>query len=139
MAVITARMKGWETESFRDKWFFHHRHLGTAERGVVASAFAYGQKDYYLGGHPLWELCRVAYRMNKAPFIVSGAALGLGYFWALVRRAPRPVSSELMAFHRKEQLTKLRAILRTLVKFRRVDSFTVDAKRSKVISPGHRS
>jgi glycosyltransferase involved in cell wall biosynthesis len=125
MAVITARMKGWETESFREKWFFHHRHLGTAGRGVVASAFVYGQKDYYLGGHPLWEACRVIYRMTKAPFIVSGAALGLGYFWALVKSAPRPVSSELMAFHRKEQLTKLRAILRTLVRLRRVDNFNV--------------
>ena len=52
MAVTTARMKGWKTESFREKWFFHYRHLGTAERGVLASAFSYGEKDYYLGGHP---------------------------------------------------------------------------------------
>lgn len=125
MAVITARMKGWETESFREKWFFHYRPLGTAERGVIASAFVYGQKDYYLGGHPLWELCRVAYRMTKPPFIVSGAALGLGYFWTLVRRAPRPVSSELMAFHRKEQMTKLRAIFKSLVRLKRVDNFNL--------------
>jgi biofilm PGA synthesis N-glycosyltransferase PgaC len=125
MAVITARMKGWETESFREKWFFHHRHLGTAERGVVASAFAYGQKDYYLGGHPLWELCRVAYRMTKTPFIVAGAALGLGYLCALVRRAPRPVSSRLMAFHRKEQMTKLRVILKSIARFKRIDNFNL--------------
>jgi glycosyltransferase involved in cell wall biosynthesis len=131
MAVITARMKGWETESFREKWFFHHRHLGTAERSVVTSAFDYGQKDYYLGGHPLWELCRVAYRMMKPPFLVSGVALGLGYFWALARRAPRPVSSELMAFHRKEQMTKLRAILRSVVKFKRVDNFNVARNEGK--------
>ena len=37
MAVITARMKGWKTESFREKWFFHYRRLGTAERGVHSS------------------------------------------------------------------------------------------------------
>ena len=29
MAVTTARMKGWKTESFRERWFFHYRHLGT--------------------------------------------------------------------------------------------------------------
>jgi biofilm PGA synthesis N-glycosyltransferase PgaC len=125
MAVITARMKGWETESFREKSFFHHRQLGTAERSVVASAFAYGQKDYYLGGHPLWEACRVGYRMTKPPFIVSGAALGLGYLSTLVRRAPRPVSSELMAFHRKEQMTKLRTILKSVARFKRVDNFNL--------------
>jgi glycosyltransferase involved in cell wall biosynthesis len=125
MAVITARMKGWETESFRERWFFHHRHLGTAERGAIASSFFYGQKDYYLGGHPLWELFRVAYRLTKPPFLIGGLALGLGYFWNLVRRAPRPVSPGLMAFHRKEQLSKLRAILKSVVKFKRVDNFNL--------------
>lgn len=125
MAVTTARMKGWKTESFRERWFFHHRHLGTAERGVLSSLFSYGQKDYYLGGHPVWEVCRVAYRATKEPYILGGIALGLGYCWALLRRTPRPVNRDLMAFHRKEQMLKLKAILYSLVMFRRVDSFNV--------------
>ena len=37
IAVTTARMKGWKTESFREKSFFHLRHLGTAERSAFAS------------------------------------------------------------------------------------------------------
>lgn len=125
MAVVTARMRGWKTESFRERWFFHYRRLGTAERGVLASLFSYGQKDYYLGGHPLWEIFRVAYRATKPPLIVGGAALGAGYGWALLRRVPRPVSNELMAFHRKEQMRKLRVILKSLMKFKRVDNFTL--------------
>jgi glycosyltransferase involved in cell wall biosynthesis len=125
MAVITARMRGWKTESFRERWFFHYRRLGTAERGVLSSLFSYGAKDYYLGGHPVWELFRVGYRITKKPFVFGGLALGLGYCWAFVRRVPRPISSELMAFHRKEQMTKLRAILKSLVTFKRIDSFTV--------------
>src|SRR5215831_5838586 len=106
IAVTTARMMGWKTRSFREKWFFHHRHLGTAERSAFAAAFSYGEKDYYLGGHPVWELFRVTYRMVKPPYVVEGAALGLGYVWAAVRRAKRPISKELMAFHRKEQMRK---------------------------------
>jgi glycosyltransferase involved in cell wall biosynthesis len=125
MAVVTARMIGWKTESFRERWFFHYRRLGTAERGVLASLFSYGEKDYYLGGHPVWELFRVAYRVSKQPFIVGGLALGLGYCWAFLRRVPRPISGELMVFHRKEQMTKLRAILKSLVRFKRVDNFTL--------------
>jgi len=31
MAVVTARMKNWKTESFRERWFFHYRRLGTAD------------------------------------------------------------------------------------------------------------
>lgn len=123
MAVTTARMMGWKTRSFRDISFFHHRRLGTAERGRLASSFSYGEKDYYLGGHPLWELFRVAWRMTKPPYIVDGVALGLGYLWALLRRAERPVSKELMRFHRKEQMQKLKAILVSLITFKRIDSF----------------
>jgi len=125
MAVTTARMKGWKTQSFREKSFFHHRHLGTAERGPLASSFSYGAKDYYLGGHPAWELFRVAYRMTKRPYLIGGTALGLGYLWARLRRIERPVSDELMQFHRREQMLKLKMILRSMFKFNRIDSFYV--------------
>jgi len=128
MAVVTARMKGWKTESFRERFFFHHRHLGTAERSVLASSFSYGEKDYYLGGHPVWEMFRVAYRTTKPPYIVDGMALGLGYCWAFVRRTPRPVAYELMAFHRKEQMEKLKSILKSVLRMKRVDNFDVEHK-----------
>ncbi|MCC6367098.1 MAG: glycosyltransferase family 2 protein [Bryobacterales bacterium] len=125
IAVTTARMKGWKTRSFRDQYFFHYRSLGTAERGPLASTFSYGEKDYYLGGHPLWELFRVAYRMTKRPYVVGGVVLGAGYLWALIRRIRRPVSMELMQFHRREQMIKLRAIWRILLKCKRIDTFEV--------------
>jgi len=125
IAVTTARMIGWKTRSFREKSFFHHRSLGTAERSRLASAFSYGEKDYYLGGHPLWELFRVVYRMSKRPYVVEGLALGSGYVWACLRRTRRPVSPALMRFHRKEQMRKLRAILRSALTFKRIDNFQV--------------
>jgi poly-beta-1,6-N-acetyl-D-glucosamine synthase len=125
IAVTTARMKGWKTRSYREKSFFHHRHLGTAERSVFAAAFSYGEKDYYLGGHPLWELFRVCFRMIKPPYIVEGLALGLGYGWAALRRLHRPISKELMAFHRREQMRKLKVILKNTLTFKPVDKFTL--------------
>ena len=125
IAVQTARMKGWKTRSYREKSFFHHRPLGTADRGVLAASFAYGQKDYFLGGHPLWELFRVSYRMAKWPYLVDGLALGLGYGLAAVRRLKRPVSNELMAFHRREQMRKLRAIVKRVLTLKPIDKFTL--------------
>jgi len=123
IAVTTARMKGWKTRSFREKSFFHHRHLGTAERSVFAAAFSYGEKDYYLGGHPIWELFRVGFRMLKRPYFIEGFGLGLGYGWAAVRRLRRPISKELMAFHRREQMRKLKAIFRSILTFKPIDKF----------------
>jgi glycosyltransferase involved in cell wall biosynthesis len=125
IAVTTARMKGWKTRSYREKFFFHHRHLGTAERGHFAAAFSYGEKDYYLGGHPVWELFRVVFRMAKKPYVLEGVALGLGYGWAGVRRVNRPVSKDLIRFHRREQMRKLRAILKARLTCQPVDKFTL--------------
>lgn len=127
IAVTKARMKGWTTESFKERSFFHHRRLGTAERGLVASAFAYGQKDYCLGGHPLWELFRVAYRMTKKPYMIAGAALGLGYFCNFIRQIPRPVGDEFIRFHRSEQMKKLRKILSAVIRFKRLDRFEISS------------
>jgi glycosyltransferase involved in cell wall biosynthesis len=123
IAVTTARMIGWKTRSFREKSFFHNRILGTADRGVVASNYAYGKKDYFLGGHPVWEIFRCSYRMVKKPYLLGGMALFAGYLAAFLSRTERPVSDELMRFHRREQMVKLKALLLSIAKFKRIDSF----------------
>jgi glycosyltransferase involved in cell wall biosynthesis len=124
IAVTTARMKGWKTRSFPEKRFHHYRTLGTAGRSRAAASFSYGEKDYYLGGSPLWQLFRVAYRATKQP--LDGTALLAGYCWAAARRMNRPVSFELMRFHRREQMKKLRTIFSAMLKFRKIDNFHVE-------------
>ena len=121
IAVTTARMKGWRTRSFPQKRFHHRRTLGTAGRSRVAANFLYGERDYYLGGSPVWQLSRVAYRGTKRS--IDGLALLLDYCWASIRRAERPVSRGLIRFHCGEQLRKLSAILRALFKVKKMDSF----------------
>lgn len=129
IAVTTARMKGWKTCSFPEKRFHHYRSLGTAERGKIASLFSYGEKDYYLGGSPIWQLFRICYRSAKHP--VGGFVLLAGYCWAALRRMKRPVSRELMCFHRREQMKKLRAILGAVVRFKKVDNFRVATAQNR--------
>jgi biofilm PGA synthesis N-glycosyltransferase PgaC len=129
IAVMTARMKGWKVRSFADKRFHHHRPMGTAERGPVAALFSYGEKDYYLGGSPLWQLCRVAYRMTKKPFVIGGLALLAGYAWAAVTRMKRPVSVELIRFHRRDQMQKLAAICRSVIVLKRPEKFHLTTER----------
>ncbi len=111
IAATMARMKGWKTCSFPEKRVHHYRVVGTAERGVVAAFFYYGQKDYYLGGAPLWQLFRVCYRITKRPRLIGGLALLIGYCWAMFRRIGHPVSDEMILFHRGEQMNELRAIV----------------------------
>jgi hypothetical protein len=127
IAVTTARMKGWRTRSFPEKRFHHYRSLGSAGRSSIAASFSYGEKDYYLGGSPVWQTFRVVYRTTKQP--VDGLAMLVGYCWAALRRTTRPVSPELMRFHRREQMKKLKAIILSLCKLKRVDNFHLATER----------
>lgn len=127
IAVTTARMKGWKTWNYREKHFHHHRIMGTAERSEVGAMFDYGKKDYLLGGSPIWELFRAGYRLTKRPVIFGGIALLSGYCTAALQRVERPVSPELMRFHRQEQMTKLRLILGSLIRLKKMDQFLVAA------------
>jgi glycosyltransferase involved in cell wall biosynthesis len=116
VAVISARMKGWKTRTFPEKVCLHHRGVGTAQHGIMGSKFRIGVKDYTIGNHPLWEMCRVLYQMTQPPLCMGGIALGSGYTSALLKRHPRPVSKELVAFHRKEQMLRLRQLMRRRAK-----------------------
>ncbi len=111
VAVTTARMKGWTTYSFDERTFEHHRKMGTAGRSELGARFHYGKKDYFLGGHPLWQLFRSTFQLTKKPYVLGGVCLLAGYMWCWITRHERPISAELMAFHRKEQLARLKQLL----------------------------
>jgi glycosyltransferase involved in cell wall biosynthesis len=112
IAVTTARMKGWQTRTFTDKVCFHHRKIGTGNNSPLMVRFHYGRKAYYVGGHPAWESLRGVFQMRDWPLLVGGLYFLAGYWWSFVIRLPRPVSPELMAFHRREQLARLQRLIK---------------------------
>jgi biofilm PGA synthesis N-glycosyltransferase PgaC len=111
VAVLSARMKGWQTRTFTEKVCLHHRQMGTALQSGWKARFKFGAKDYSVGNHPLWELFRTAYQMTQRPFLLGGVALGLGYAWSFIRGVEIPVSRELVAFVRREQMQRLKGLL----------------------------
>lgn len=108
IAVTTARMRGWETRTFTEKHCLHHRKLGTGTDRPLMVRFRYGQKAYYVGGHPVWESLRGVFQMREKPVVLGGVWFLSGFYWAAVTRMHRPVTRELMAFHRSEQMARLR-------------------------------
>jgi biofilm PGA synthesis N-glycosyltransferase PgaC len=112
IAVTMARMKGWRTRTFTERQCLHHRSVGSAHQGgSIKRRFNYGIKDYSLGNHPIWEMFRTVYQMTQKPFVLGGLALWCGYFWALIRRTEKPVSSEFVAFVRRGQISRLRHLI----------------------------
>lgn len=107
-AVTTARMKGWRTRTFTEMVCHHHRKIGTGNATSMGAWFRQGRKDYFLGGHPLWQFFRMFYQMKRKPYVIGGFLIFAGYAWAGITGTERPVDRELMSFHRKEQMERLK-------------------------------
>ncbi len=121
IAVRTARLKGWQTKSFCDKLFYHHRPMGETESTTWKARFDYGRKEYLLGNHPFWQIFRVSYQMLKRPYLIGGLVLLLGYVYSFASRMKRPVDAELLKFHRKEQLSRLKCLFVRFLKTGRLE------------------
>ncbi len=110
VAAVTARMKGWKTRTFTERVYKHHRPMNSAINRGLKRKFKWGEKDYRLGGNPLWQILRSFYQMSRRPYLVGGLALFAGYFFDLLTRKPRPVSKEFREFVGKEQMRRLRRL-----------------------------
>jgi biofilm PGA synthesis N-glycosyltransferase PgaC len=112
LAVMTARMKGWETRTFPEKTCEHHKKTQSGKHSSLKALLKSGYHDYLMGSHSLWQIFRSVYHMGKGPYILGGGALLAGYLWAVISRPQRSVSKELMKFRKREQLQRLGQIFR---------------------------
>jgi poly-beta-1,6-N-acetyl-D-glucosamine synthase len=108
VAVVTSRMRGWQTRTFPERVCFHHRKMGSGMNQGLKLPFKWGQTDYRLGGHPIWQLFRCIYQMSRKPYILGGLACLTGYYYALVTRRPKDVTAEFATFRGNEQMHRLK-------------------------------
>lgn len=111
MAVLTARTKGWETRTFTEKTFAHHRSQGGALHTGLRGRWYMGRKDYLLGNHPVWEFFRSFYQMQFKPYVIGGLLVLISYFWHLVRGLERTMPSELIELRQSDQMKRLKSLV----------------------------
>ena len=110
IAVLSARAKGWETRTFPEKTFEHHRIQGGALHAGLRERVYTGRKDYLLGNHPLWEFSRSLYQIRRKPYIVGGLLVLGSYTWNWVRGVERTIPKKLMLLRRDDQMKRLKLI-----------------------------
>ena len=119
IALLSAQAKGWETRRFEEKVCFHHRNVGSGEyAGVLRRLLNRGKKDYLLGSDPAFEIFRSAYQMKNSPFVVGGALMLAGYFWAMVCGVQRTMPEELIQLRRNDQMQRLKEVLRHPLRYK---------------------
>ena len=111
-AVLTARMRGWQTRSFPEKNCIHHRQMGTAKQHPLMVAFRGGKGDYLLGSHPLWEISRCIYQISRRPLLLGGIFRLAGFTIGMVNRTEKLIPPDLVQFRRTEQMRRLRSFLK---------------------------
>jgi biofilm PGA synthesis N-glycosyltransferase PgaC len=108
VAVLTARMKGWQTRTFIEKPYAHHRTMSTANQHRLLVPFKGGRLDYLLGSHPVWELFRCVYQTTRPPIVLGGCLRLAGFAWAIITGEEKQIPPELVEFRRREQMHRLR-------------------------------
>lgn len=112
IAVITARMRGWQTRTFVEKAYDHHRVMSSAKRSPLGIAYDAGRTDYMQGCGPVWEVCRSLYQMTRPPLLIGGLLNIAGYLWAMVGKEKRVVSADLVRFRKTEHTRRLSEFFR---------------------------
>jgi glycosyltransferase involved in cell wall biosynthesis len=122
LAMIDARMNGWEVKAHPEFHVLHYRPTSSAG-GRWRGLFRAGMMDASFGSHPIFEIVKCARRFNAPPVLLGGLTRLAGYlWWRISGRAPL-IAPKKVAFLRQQQMAKLR---------RRTSPFAVKAQAGKL-------
>ncbi len=109
---ITARMHGWDVQTFPELEVCHHRRVSAGEGPLVRTKLRHGMCHYSLGYHPLFEMVRNAYKISERPYVVGSLLTSLGYFWAMLTGMKRELPEDVVRYLRSEQMERLRVLFK---------------------------
>ena len=113
MALLKAQAAGWQTRRFDEKFCNHHRNVGSELHSpVYRRLLNHGRMDYLLGSHPAFEMFRIVLQMKRRPYVVGGLLMLSAYLWAMLRSVERTMPADLIALYQRDQLRRLKAVLR---------------------------
>ena len=97
---IKANLAGWETATFKDLPFFHHRAEGSRDGAALKARVNQGKACYFMGYRLSYLLLRTLFAARSE---LSALGLVWGYASAAVTRAPRCPDPAVRQYVRAQQ------------------------------------
>ena len=112
VAETSARMNGWKVKHFPHLKVYHFRLTGFTKDNIISQRFKIGLKNYSIGYHPLFQFLKIISKDFSKPYIISSLLVLSGYVWGALRRYKVPISREFKSYLRKEQMEKIKSVIR---------------------------
>lgn len=117
IAEVSARMNGWQTETFPELIVLHHRKTGSEGVSILRSACRQGKLEYLFGYHFLFHIARSLLRILQKPIIIGSLLRTSSYFYYNFKKPKRIVSKDFVNFLRNEEMKKLKDLFYGRLKF----------------------
>lgn len=109
-AEITARMHGWQVQTFPELQVMHHRRVASGGGRMVQTQWRHGLRHYSLGYHPLFEILRNIDRVRDRPYVVAAVLMTAGYLSGIMSGQKRELPNDVVRFLQTEQMDRLRSM-----------------------------
>jgi glycosyltransferase involved in cell wall biosynthesis len=111
ITCVRARMNGFRTATFPNILMEHLKPRNIAKGNWFQRFAQLGQRDYALGGHPLFEAVKCASRWMERPVLLAALARLCGYTGMWLKGAMPYPPPPVLAYLRREQLSRLKRII----------------------------
>jgi poly-beta-1,6-N-acetyl-D-glucosamine synthase len=109
-AEITARMHGWQVQTFSELEVRHHRRVASGGGRLITTQWRHGLRHYCLGYHPLFEIMRNIDRVRDRPYVVAAVLPTAGYLWGFMSGRRRELPNDVVRYLQTEQMNRLRSM-----------------------------
>jgi poly-beta-1,6-N-acetyl-D-glucosamine synthase len=103
---LKAQLAGWETRSFKQLVLIHYKPIGIKQTHLLKKELTVGERQHYLGYHPLFAILRGFYRMLHKPVMIAGFLNLMGFILAY-RHWNERIDISLIKHLRRKQMGRL--------------------------------
>ncbi|HEX2956875.1 MAG TPA: glycosyltransferase family A protein [Chitinispirillaceae bacterium] len=107
IAIVSAKMHGWEVTAFKDVVIHHLKAAGIPGRNAYKAKFNVGKMEYLTGDHWLYHFVRSAFTLNEHPFFISFLLKLSGYWFMILTGRKVKTPAHIVRYMRRMQLRKL--------------------------------